>query len=355
MLKFRWKVFVITVIGQFIMTSLLLGGAKVPNILSVLDLKSKPQVNLTTPEPQTPIFETIKSKLEIKGDSFKLRTKTSLVPSAFASAEYDNAVAYIVVDFETGEILAEKDSNLKIPIASITKTMTAMVALDLAEIEEIFTVSKRATEEVPTKVMLRAGEKATLELLINSLMVSSANDAAYAIADGIDQKYGAELFLRSMNEKAKLLDLKASSFTNPNGLDDADHLSSAEDVAIMSRYALKNYPQLEAIVKKELVEFSDPSGDERFNLRNWNGLLGVYPGVAGIKIGNTGRAGYTTSVVAEREGKKILVVVLGAPGVYERDLWAAELLDQGFSKFNIKGANVTRDQLKEKYASWKRD
>src|SRR5690606_3687251 len=93
---------------------------------------------------------------------------------------------------------------------------------------------------------------------------------------------------------------------------------------------------------------------KQFDLYNWNGLLGVYPGASGVKIGNTGDAQKTTIVTAERNGKKLLVVVLGAPGVLERDMWAAELLDLGFEKqYGMAPINVTEEQLRAKYKTWK--
>lgn len=102
-----------------------------------------------------------------------------------------------------------------------------------------------------------------------------------------------------------------------------------------------------------LLFYPQDDNHKQADLYNWNGLLGVYPGVKGVKIGNTEDAGYATTVLAEREGKKILVVLLGAPGVLQRDLWPSMLLDIGFEKLGLKPIGITEDQLRAKYSTWK--
>jgi serine-type D-Ala-D-Ala carboxypeptidase (penicillin-binding protein 5/6) len=260
--------------------------------------------------------------------------------------------AYGLVDFDSGKVLASKNLSLSLPIASLTKIMTAVVALDLADPKEIITVSNKASNMEPTKVMLKVGEKVSLENLLKSMLIASANDSAEAIKEGVDQKYGEDIFIKAMNLKAQNLGLKNTHFENSAGLDSPDNYSSVEDLMILSHYALENYPLIVTTVSKSLEDLTS-GDDKRFYLNNWNGLLGVYPGVEGIKIGNTEEAGKTTIVLSEREGRKLLAVVLGAPGVLERDLWASQLLDEGFAKMGLVRINVTEDDLKEKYASWK--
>ncbi len=308
---------------------------------------------LVSPEAgKIDILEKIKPKLEQKQDHFQL--KKSIIPTVSAQSDYEGAKAYGAIDFNTGEVIASKNLSSRIPIASLTKIMTAIVALDLANLDEVFTVSALASSQVPTKVMLKEGEKYSLEQLLDSMLISSANDSAQVIKEGIDRKYGQAVFVNAMNAKAQILGLKNTHFTNAQGYDNADHFSSIEDLAILAHYAMEKYPSFVQIVGKDFLDLTHNFSDLRFYLNNWNGLLGVYPGVYGIKIGNTAEAGICTIVLSEREGKKILAVVLGAPGTVQRDLWASELLDLGFSKIaGLSSVNVTEQQLREKYASWK--
>lgn len=298
------------------------------------------------------VMERVKPFLEQKQTHFQL--KRNFVPTALAGADYNDAEAFGVIDFDSGEVIASKNLFKKIPMASLTKIMTAVVALDLAKVDEGFIVSEKAALQQPTKVMLKPGEKYSLEELLASMLISSANDSAQVIKEGIDKKYGQEVFIRAMNAKAVFLGLKNTHFTNPQGFDNYDHYSSIEDLSILSYYAINEYPEIAQIVENEFKDLTNNYQDLRFYLNNWNGLLGVYPGVVGIKIGNTGKAGHCTIVISQREGKKVLAIVLGAPGVLQRDLWAGELLDLGFNKLlGLVPVNVTEEQLKEKYASWK--
>lgn len=359
--KNGWKIFLLSLVAQFIMASLLYFGAKVPQSLDFLllpNIKKEAQV-LVSPLAGPDVFAEIKAKLEGKPNTFELKGKSSLVPSvlqahpAYAGAEYDQAEAYIAVDLNTGEVLAQKKSSEKIPMASITKVMTAIVALDLAFPEEKFSVSEDAAKVYPTTIGVVPGQQMSLDELLNALLLTSANDSAQVIKEGVNQKYKQDIFVRAMNEKAKILGLKNTHFENPQGYDGKGHFSSAEDLVILSNYALENYPEISEIVKKDYEYLPENSNHKQFDLYNWNGLLGVYPGIYGVKIGNTEDAGHTTSVVSERDGKKVLVVLLGVPGVLERDLWASQLLDLGFSKLGLDPVGITEDQLQAKYATWK--
>ena len=312
----------------------------------------------TNPAPAADVLDKLKRKLEAKPNTFRLNKDLlggrNLIPVAAAGVGYDQAKAFVLVNIENGEILASKNLSEVLKIASLTKIMTAAVALDLADPEEQFIVSGQAASQVPTKVMLKAGEKYKLGELLKSLLITSANDSAEVIKEGIDRKYGEGVFIKAMNHKAKFLGLKNTSFTNPQGYDSGNHYSSAEDLSILSVYALKEYPLIAEIVSKDFEDLTKGGRDLRFYLNNWNGLLGVYPGVSGLKTGNTGQAGQCTIVTAERAGKKLLAVLLGAPGVLQRDLWTAELLDLGFNKMaDLPSVGVTENMLKEKYASWK--
>ncbi len=322
-------------------------------ILVVSFPHSRSQQTLVSPAPKTEdTLAKIIPKLEKHQNLFQL--KKQFIPPVSAGAEFDRASAYSVVDTDSGQVIASKNLSLRLPIASLTKIMTAVVALDLATPEEEFSVSEKAAAQIPTKVMLRPGEKFSLGRLLSYMLISSANDSAKVIQEGIDQKFGQEIFIKAMNRKAQVLGLKNTSFTNAAGLDSSSHFSSVEDLSLLSVYALKQYPAVASIVSKEFEDLTSGGQDRRFYLNNWNGLLGVYPGVSGVKTGNTGKAGNCTIVVSEREGRKLLVIVLGAPTVLERDLWTGELLDLGFKQLvGLAPVNVTESQLRQKYSSWK--
>lgn len=299
-------------------------------------------------------FEKVQIKLEEKRNNVRISRNVSLIQEAQAAGDFNQAYAYIVVDASTGEIIAEKSASNQLSIASITKIMTAVVASDLVELNEPFIVSENAPKVVPTNMGLVPGQEWTLEELLHGLLLTSSNDAAEVIKEGIDQKFGHGTFIRAMNAKAKFLGLKKTSFDNPQGYDGPANFSTTEDVALISLYIYKNYPKLAEIAAMDFQHFPENSTHKQADLINWNGLIGVYPGAYGLKIGNTGQALMTTVVAAQRNGNDVVVVLLGAPGVLERDLWASQLLDLGFSrKFGLEPVNLTEEQLKQKYASWR--
>lgn len=342
------KVFIGTFLAMFVM--MLLQNLGVPS-----PFKRVPHAAIPV-EKKTEIPEPVRHKLEEKKNTFQLKKESKqLVPVAHAEEPHasDQAAAYALVDLDTGKILASKNGDQAMPIASITKIMTAVVALDLASPSEVFTVTQRAASEPPTKIVILPGERITLEELLNASLLTSANDATEQIREGIDTKYQKEIFVQAMNKKAEFLGLNHTHFGNPQGFDYGDNHSSPEDVAVLAQYALNKYPLIADIVKKNFQQFPADANHQKFDLYNWNGLIGVYPDTKGVKIGNTDAAGYTTSVVSTRNGKTLAAVVLGAPGVLERDLWAAELLDVGYQKtLGLAPVGVTEDQLREKYGTW---
>ena len=348
-LSYYTKIFGISLMAGFMMV-----------ILPALGInKYIPNLNTTAAQIANPVpaqkdpMENITPKLEQIANTYKLK-ENGIVLTANAGEEYDTANAYAVINFETGKVIESKNLSEKESIASLTKIMTAVVALDLARPADLLSISERAEKMIPTKIGVVAGQKMTLEELLNAAILTSANDAVQVIKEGIDTQYNHQIFIRAMNAKAKFLGLAQTNFENPQGFDDDAHYSSVEDLAILSHYALSNYPMLANIAKKEYMFLPEDQNHKQFDLYNWNGLLGVYPGAEGIKIGSTGEAGKTTIVLSEREGRKVLVVLLGAPGILERDLWAAQLLDLGFEKeFGLEPVNVTEEQLKEKYSTWK--
>jgi len=300
------------------------------------------------------VFENLKPRLEEKVNSFELKKNTSLIPKAVAASDYENANSYAVVDLDTGEIIAEKDGDIPYSIASLTKVMTAVVALDLASPDDSFVVSTKAAEIEPTKIGVVADETMTLKELLTASLLTSANDATEVIKEGINAKYGEKVFIDAMNKKAAFIGMENTRFANPQGFDDPNHYSTARDLALLAQYALNNYPLIREIVAKDYEFLPANEHHKQFDLYNWNGLLDVYPKTYGVKIGNTGDAGVTTMVASERGGKNIAVILLGAPDVLDRDLWASQLLDAGYQEtLGLDPIVVTEQELRAKYASWK--
>lgn len=335
------KIFLLSFLIVFVVATLPKLGIRPPQILSPISPMSA--------------LEKLRPRLEEKKNTFELKRRSSLIPRSFAAGQLsaEDSRAYAVVDLASGEVVLEKNSQEQLPIASITKIMTAIVALDLVNEQEVFTVDRSVKRVVPTIVALEPGEKVTLRELLEASLLTSANDAAEMIRSGIDKKFGDGTFLAAMNEKAHILGLEHSYFTNPQGFDYGRPHSSVDDVAVLCAYALRKYPIIAEIVKKDTAYFPENEHRKELDLPNWNGLLGVYPNVFGMKIGFTERAGYTTTVASERDGHKLLVVLLGAPGVLERDLWSAQLLDAGFERsFNLDPVEISEESLREKYATW---
>ncbi len=300
------------------------------------------------------VFDTIQPKLEEKINSFKLSRSPQLIPVAYAGGQYLEASSYIVFDLESGDVLSEKASDQEMPIASITKVMSAVVALDLATPDELVTITEEAASAIPTKIGVIPGEQMTIEELIKAMLLTSANDAAAVVQEGIDRKYGEDVFIAAMNEKASLLGMKNTSFANPQGFDDIHNYSTTADLAILSHYALNNYPLIQEVVAMDYAFIPANEHHKQFDLYNWNGLIGTYPNAYGVKIGNTGDAGVTTMVAAKRDGYNVGVVLLGAPGIVERDLWSSQLLDLGFEQLaGLEPVDITEEELLAKYATWK--
>ncbi len=343
--KQQLKVFVLAFLAMFIISSLQFLGVRSP--------WKPPKLTMPIPQQQPSTIEDIKPQLEEIPSKFTLKKETTFIPQTYAAEDIDELPAYAVIDIDTGEIIKEKNGSKQLPIASITKVMTAVVGLDLAEPNERFTIDKQAASMIPTKIGIVPNEKMTFEELLTASLLTSANDATQQIRNSIDKKYGEPIFIKAMNHKAAFLNLTNTHFSNAMGFDSSENYSSAEDLARLAEYALTNYPLFEELVQKESAILNADEYHKRFDLYNWNGLIGVYPGVHGIKIGNTDEAGKTTLVYANREGKRLVAVVLGAPGILQRDLWAAKLLDIGYEKtLGLTHVNVTEEQLAAKYSTW---
>jgi D-alanyl-D-alanine carboxypeptidase len=232
--------------------------------------------------------------------------------------------AAIVVDLTAGQILYQQDQSTRYADASLTKMMTAMVAADLLPLDTVITVPDAATQVEPNHMGISPGEKLTVRELLDGLLLDSGNDAAEAIAMGIVDR---PKFIDFLNQKAAALHLRATHFTNPSGLDDTDHYSSAYDLAVIGATLLADYPDLRTIVGSKQISIYSTPQHKAFNPINIDRLLSTYPGAIGIKPGYTGAAGYCLAAAATRNGRTILVVVLGSTQHFTD---AATLLDFGF-------------------------
>ncbi|WP_126427400.1 D-alanyl-D-alanine carboxypeptidase family protein [Brevibacillus marinus] len=239
-----------------------------------------------------------------------------------------SAQAAAMIDVASGRMLYEKNAEQKMRIASLTKIMTAIVAIESGNLRDIVRVPDSAVGIEGSSIYLKKGERLTLEDLLYGLMLRSGNDAAVAIAEHVGGSL--EGFVYMMNEKAAMIGMSDTHFMNPHGLDDSNqHYSTARDMAKLSAYALKN-PEFQKIVATRLknIPWEGEEWDRR--LLNKNKLLTLYKGADGIKTGYTRLAKRCLASSATRDGRQLAVVTLDAP-----DDWndAMSLLDWGFANF----------------------
>ena len=241
-----------------------------------------------------------------------------------------SATPELVVDVDTGQTLFERDATAPWYPASLTKLMTAYVALQAVRdgrltLDTPLTMSARAANMPASKMGFRPGVEVTLDNALKMLMVKSPNDVAVMVAESISGS--VEDFADEMNATAKRLGLKESHFVNPNGLHDAAHVSSARDMAMIARALLKDFPEHADLFSIGALQL----GAEI--ILNHNGLLGRYPGADGMKTGFTCPAGFNVVASATQAGRRLIVVVLGFPSARERTIEAARLFDRGFGQW----------------------
>ena len=236
--------------------------------------------------------------------------------------------AAILIDEDSGTVLYEKNADESRPIASITKIMTLLLTFEALEagkvsLSDIVPVSEHAYHMGGSQIWLEPGEQLTLDEMLKAICISSANDAAVAVAEFIG---GSEpVFVERMNARAKELGMQSTTFRNACGLDEDGHLSTARDVAIMSREMLLNHPEIE----NYCTVWMDTLRGGATQLVNTNKLLKSYNGITGLKTGTTGKAGVCTS----RDDLRLIAVVLGSSSGKERFAAATSLLDYGFAMF----------------------
>ena len=224
---------------------------------------------------------------------------SSLIPCQ-AAAPVLSASAYVLMDADSGRVLLSQNETAEKPIASTTKIMTALVALERSSLSDTVTVKREHLRE-GSSMYLAEGERLTLEALLYGLMLPSGNDAAECIADWCGK--GRERFVERMNEKASALGMTHTSFANPSGLDEEGHYSCAIDMARLMAYAMQS-PTFAQIVSAKSAMAGTRS------LGNHNKLLGVFEGCIGGKTGYTGAAGRTLVTCTERGGLRLIAVTL---------------------------------------------
>lgn len=255
----------------------------------------------------------------------------------FASAAAENdgqavstasgAKAAVLIERHTGMILYEKNSTQALPMASTTKVMTALIALEYGRLDEKVTCSANAFGVPGTSIYLEKGETLTLREMLYGLMLASGNDAAVAIAEHIGGTVDG--FCAQMNEKAKELGCENTHFATPHGLPHNDHYTTARDMAQIARAAMEQ-PLFREIVSTQRATLPWQNRSYDRVLQNKNKLLSTYPGATGIKTGYTKAAGRCLVFGAEREGMEVIGVVLGCPDWFGE---AARMMDQGFERF----------------------
>lgn len=220
------------------------------------------------------------------------------------------AMSAVLMDGETGRVLYEKEGYEPRPMASTTKVMTCIVALENTRGDEVVEVSSRAASQPEVKLFMKKGEKYYLEDLLYSLMLQSHNDTAVAIAEHVGKS--VEGFAKMMNEKASALGCRETHFVTPNGLDDKDgggvHSTTARDLALIMRYAIQNQTFLNITQTRE-YSFSDLEGKRNFTVTNANAFLDMKDGIISGKTGFTADAGYCY-VCAYKDPERTLIVAL---------------------------------------------
>jgi len=261
-----------------------------------------------------------------------------LAPSTLAAEKkqelVDNVKSAILIDRDTGTIMYEKNSEEKLPPASMTKIMTMLLIMEAIDqgklkLDEKIRTSEHAASMGGSQIFLEPGEEMTTEEMLKGIAIGSGNDAAVAVAERLAGS--EEEFVHLMNKKAKELGLESTQFQNVTGLPVADHYSSAKDMALMAKELLK----YEDITKftGTYEDYLREDTDKKFWLVNTNRLVKFYPGVDGLKTGFTAEAKYCLTATAMKNGMRVIAVVFGAPTSKERNAQVTKMLDYAFSQY----------------------
>ena len=262
-----------------------------------------------------------------------------------------SAPSVVLMEASTGQVIYEKEAHTSLHPASITKIMTMILIFDALEegkisLEDTVTVSEYAASMGGSQVFLEPGETQTVDTMLKCISVASANDACVAMAEHI---WGSEQeFVAQMNQRAKGLGMEDTTFVNCCGLDVDGHMTTAYDVALMSRELISKYPQIHnyCTIWMENITHVTRRGSSEFGLTNTNKLIRQYPYATGLKTGSTSQAKYCVSATAEKDGMKLIAVIMAAPDHKVRFQDATTLLNYGFGK-----CQVYKDENKDKLPS----
>jgi len=259
-------------------------------------------------------------------------------PAASAAGEAPalalSCASAILMEKETGAILYEQNSHEKLEPASVTKVMTLLLVMEAVDagrlsMEDVVTVSAHAAGMGGSQVYLKEGEQMSVSEMVKCVTVVSGNDCAVALAEHLAGSETA--FVDRMNQRARELGMGDTTFLNCTGLPAPGHVTSAHDIALMSRELMKNHP---AIRDYTTIWMDSIRGGE-FGLTNTNRLIRFYPGATGLKTGYTDSAHYCMSATAERDGMELIAVVMKAPTTAQRFEDAKTLLDHGFANYAL--------------------
>ncbi len=267
---------------------------------------------------------------------------TALPVSAEAPLEL-SAKSALLMESSTGKVLFEKASHEALPPASVTKIMTmllVMEALDCGQytLDDMVPVSAHAASMGGSQVFLEENEQMSVHDMLKAVAVASGNDAAVALAEFTAGSHQG--FVDKMNQRAKELGMNDTNFINCNGLDEAGHVTSANDIALMSREIMR-HPK----IFEYTTIWMDSLRDGSFGLVNTNKLVRFYQGATGLKTGSTSVAGFCISATAKRDNMDLIAVVMGAPTSKERFADATKMLDYGFANYGICSSLVKDDEL----------
>ena len=269
--------------------------------------------------------------------------------SVFADELIPNAKSGILMEVNSGKILFEKDKDMKLSVASMTKMMAQIIIMEEIEKgkihwDDVVTASKNASSMGGSQIYLETGEKMTVEDLMKGISVASGNDATVAMAEYIAGT--EEKFVRRMNKKAKELGLKNTHFMNCTGLDEKDHYSSSYDMAVIARELVINHPD---ILKFSSIyeDYLRENTDHKFWLVNTNKLVSQYEGTDGLKTGHTDDAGYCLAATTKRDNLRLIAIVLGESDSKIRNQETMSLLDYGFSNVKVKELKKKGELIKK--------
>ena len=262
----------------------------------------------------------------------------TLLPVQAAAVELPlTSRAALLMEKTTGQILFAQNEHEKLEPASVTKIMTLLLTMDAIDsgalaYDDVVTVSANAAGMGGSQVFLAEGEQITVEELLKCVCVSSGNDAAVALAEKVAGV--TELFVEQMNNRARGLGMDDTHFVNPTGLTAEGHVTSAHDIALMSRELLTKHPDIRSFT----TIWTDSIRNGTFDLANTNKLIRRYDGATGLKTGYTASAGYCISATAEREGMELIAVVMKGETADKRNADAKALLNYGFSAYALVSA-----------------